>query len=78
MITKEKLALLQQAAKIVEADGLGGINTATNLVGEELALALLIAHLRIDFGSRKGYPADPLIDDKVTCIVTHHNLAKRY
>ena len=74
MKTKEKFALLQQAAKIIEVDGLAGINTATKLVGEETALSLLIAHLRVNFGSLKSYPADPIVDEKVLCVLRMHGL----
>lgn len=59
------IALLQDAAKKIEADGLEGIGSAVRLVGMPMALALAIAHLRRGFGSMEVWPPDPQIDEQV-------------
>lgn len=62
--------ILQQAAKLIEADGTEGLHATAQLVGMPAALALLITHLRRGYGSMSGgYPADPEIDTKVVRVL---------
>ncbi|MDP3963793.1 MAG: hypothetical protein Q8Q39_04835 [bacterium] len=62
---QHEAALLNKVAGIIEEDGVDGYRTATRLIGEEVANALLIAHLRRNFGSMETYPARPEIIDLV-------------
>lgn len=57
------------AAKAIESDGTEGFRKAINFVGTEVALALLLAHLRRNHGSMQGWPADPSIDTKVNKVL---------
>jgi ribA/ribD-fused uncharacterized protein len=59
------IALLQAAAKKIEADGIDGLNSAAQLIGLPSALALLVALLRRHYGSMDTWPADPDIDGRV-------------
>lgn len=74
MINPERVSQLQAAAKLIEVDGLDGIKTATRLVGEETALAILIAHLRINQGSMTSFPAPPGIEEAVIATLKEHAL----
>ena len=53
------------AAKAIESDGIGGFRKATEFVDDEVAFALVVAHLRRGYGSMGSWPADPDIDPKV-------------
>jgi len=53
------------AAKAIESDGVRGFWKASEIVGAEVALALVVAFLRRDFGSMDTWPAVPEIDLKV-------------
>ena len=57
--------ILHRAARIIEADGVDGYRSATRLVGEGAANALLIAHMRRNLGSTETYPARPEIATQV-------------
>ncbi|QQR78389.1 MAG: NADAR family protein [Candidatus Moraniibacteriota bacterium] len=57
--------LLQVAAQKIESDGYWGLGNAAKLVGMPTALAILIAHLRLERGSKDTWPADPIIDEQV-------------
>jgi ribA/ribD-fused uncharacterized protein len=67
-------ANLFKAAKIIEEDGIDGIDTAIILVGRKTATTLLISHLRRNLGSIDTFPADPEIDEKVKAILRGNNL----
>lgn len=57
---------IQAAARMVEHEGVDCFHTIKERVGEDVALALIIAHLRREFGGGKGgYPSDTSIDAKV-------------
>ncbi len=56
---------LQRAAKAIETDGIEGLYSAEKLVGMPTALALLITHLRRNYGSMQSWPADPQIDQQI-------------
>lgn len=61
------IALLQKAAKHIEADDMDGLQEAAALVGMPTALAILVAYQRVYYGSlKKGYPPDPMIDVRVS------------
>ena len=59
------IALLHAAAKMLETDGTEGFRSAVKLVGNDVALTLLIAQMRCRYGSIDTYPANPEIDGKV-------------
>jgi len=61
-MTKEKM---MEAAKAIEADGVDGFETATKIVGRDIAVGMLIVHLRANFGGRNSQPAKPSIDGAV-------------
>lgn len=61
--------VLQQAAKKIEVDGKEGCYSAAKLVGWEMATALLMTHVRRNFGSMETCPALPEIDDKVVGVL---------
>lgn len=65
-MTTKQIKMLQTAAMIIETDGAEGIQAAIQLVGENVAAALLIAHLRRGLGSMDTFPADDAIIEKVT------------
>ncbi len=56
---------LHAAARYIETDGDEGFQTASNVVGPDIAMALLIAHLRRGLGSMESFPPDEAIDGRV-------------
>jgi ribA/ribD-fused uncharacterized protein len=56
---------IHAAAKAIEKDGLEGLQHAQSLAGAHAALALAIAHARINCGSMGGWPPDPDITPRV-------------
>lgn len=48
-VTHDRATLLNEAAKKIEYDGTEGYQNAAALVGEDIATALLIAHIRHSF-----------------------------
>lgn len=73
----EKARLLEKlfkTVKIIEEEGISGIDTAIMIGGQDMALAVLITHLRRGFGSMSSFPADSKIDDKVLQILVDHKL----
>ncbi len=56
---------IQAAAKLIEADGDQGFWTTSQLYGEEIAIVLLVAHLRRSYGSMETHPASPEIERRV-------------
>lgn len=64
-----RIEQLQAAAKMIEADGTDAIKSATALVGEDVATALLISHLRRAYGSMDSFPANPNIDRRVNDVL---------
>ncbi len=59
------IGILQAAARHIEVDGIDGLLATEKLVGMPTALALLIAHLRRQYGAGDSFPASPAIDDRV-------------
>lgn len=74
MLSPDNLKELQAAAKIIESDAAGGIQLAIRIVGEDVAIAMLVLYLRISSGSTKSWPADPLIDNRVQDLLAQANL----
>jgi hypothetical protein len=70
------LANIFEAVRIIEQEGIGGINTAIDLVGKPTAVALLITHLRRALGSMNSYPADSNIDIEVKNILNDRGLSR--
>jgi len=66
---------LFKTVKVIEEEGIGGIQTAILIGGKNMALALLITHLRRELGSMNSFPADTKIDDEVLKILVDHKLA---
>ena len=56
---------IQTAARMIEHDGVECFHVVKERFGEDVALALVIACLRREFGGGKSYPSDPSIDAKV-------------
>ena len=57
MFTQNELTKIHSAAKIIEEDGVEGINTAAASVGPAIAMAMLIMHVRRNLGSASTFPA---------------------
>ena len=77
MLSREDLKRIQEGIKILEIDGLDGISTASNILGIEGAIAVLIAITRVELGSKKTYPPDLRIDDKITALLIKQRLVHR-
>lgn len=56
---------MQDAAKMIEVDADEAFRTVTERYGEDVAMLLLIAHLRRSYGAMDRYPPDPAINRKV-------------
>lgn len=76
MIDSHTLLRLHEAAKKIEIDGMEAFYTANAMVGEEVAMALLIAHLRRNLGSTQGFPPDPAIRTQVDALLRKEDLIK--
>ncbi|MBM3272253.1 hypothetical protein FJY94_03185 [Candidatus Kaiserbacteria bacterium] len=74
MIDSHSLLRLHAAATKIEVDGIEAIRTVTTMVGEEVAVALLIAHLRRSLGSTQKYPPDPTIRTRVDTLLRTEGL----
>lgn len=57
---------LQSAAKSIEADGIEAYRSVADRCGRDVALALLVSHLRHQLGSDRSFPPDPEIDERVS------------
>lgn len=68
----KKLQTLHRAATMIEVDGIDAIKAATRLVGEEVATALVIAHIRRGLGSMDRYPARAGIETETNEILRQH------
>lgn len=68
---------IHAAAKAIEADGIEGFNKARQIIGDEVAFALLVAHIRRGYGSMGSWPADPDIDPKTNGLLSE-NLPEMY
>jgi hypothetical protein len=66
---KALLGNYHEAAKILEEDGIEGIDSAAAIVGPQIALAMLLSQLRIKAGSIKAFPAPREIDEAVNKIL---------
>lgn len=64
--SEHRLDELMSAAKSIEADGIEAFQSVTDRCGRDIALALLVAHLRHQLGSDRSFPPDPEIDDRVS------------
>lgn len=47
---------LHAAASIIRADGVDGIQSATRLVGHDVAMGMLVLHLRQAYNPEGGWP----------------------
>ncbi len=64
-----KLEQYHRAAQLIEENGLEGVNSASNLIGTEMAILLLVVHFRRNLGSMETYPAREGIKEKVNEIL---------
>lgn len=60
------LQQMQEAAKLIEIDGVEAYHTTVSRFGLEVAQLLLVAHLRRCFGAMDSYPPNPEIESQVT------------
>lgn len=70
----QRLDHLFLASKIIEQDGIDGLESAAKLVDKQIAVAFLVAYTRRNLGSAKSYPANPEIDEKVKQLLLNNNL----
>ena len=68
------LERLQQAAKIIEVEGISGYPLVVRSFGEEVASAVLVAHLRVTMGSMESFPPNPQIDERVKALLESKNI----
>ncbi|NTW22697.1 hypothetical protein HGA34_04135 [Candidatus Falkowbacteria bacterium] len=68
----EKLVLsieeMNEAARLVEIDGIEAYATVSKVYGEETAMLLIVAHLRRAHGSMDGFPPDPPVKEIVDTV----------
>lgn len=70
MMTKKRLTQFHEAAKMIEADGIEAYYSVCERFGEDIAGALLIAHLRRAWGSMKGgWPPSPELVEEVNRVL---------
>lgn len=74
MITAMTTGEMQHAAKLIEVDGVEALQTVTQLYGRDIAMVLLVAHIRRGEGSMDSYPSDPGIDARVEEVLRRNNL----
>lgn len=68
---------LFKAALLIERDGIDAAHTVIDLVGEDVAIALIIAHTRRQLTSAPKFqylPLDPQINVEITEILKKNNL----
>jgi hypothetical protein len=71
VVTTEQL---HSAAKTIRADGIEGIQTASQLVGRDIALGMLILFLRMQHNKDGGWPDLPDTTGKVNEILAREGL----
>jgi len=70
---------LSRAAYLIEKDGIDAVLKTIDLVGEDVAIALLIAHIRRQLTAPpewKYLPLDPQINVEIMKILIKNNLIK--
>ena len=68
---------LFKAALLIEREGTDAAHTVIDLVGEDVAIALIIAHIRRQLTSSPNFkylPLDPQINVEITKILNDNNL----
>src|SRR3989338_6603855 len=65
---------LHTAAKIIRADGVDGIQSASRLVGRDVALGMLILFLRQTHNENRGWPDSEDTEEKVNEILQREGL----
>jgi len=68
-MTPERLRQLHEAAKFIEIDRVEAIRTTTAIVGEDVAMALLVAHIRRNLGSTDTFPCRDGIIEEVNSVL---------
>jgi len=59
---------------MIEASGIGGMDVATDLAGEEIAMAILIAKMRAGFKDHQPRPSDVEVKSAVNDILMSRGL----
>jgi hypothetical protein len=62
---KDLISEMQQAAKLIELDGLDAFQTVAAKYGKSIAVALLVAHMRRSHGSMDVSEPHPNLDEEV-------------
>ncbi|MBI5138734.1 MAG: hypothetical protein HZA95_02970 [Candidatus Vogelbacteria bacterium] len=75
MLNSEQISRIHRAAKLIEEEGSEGLLSASVIVGEGVATALLISHLRRSLGSMDTYPARPEIEQETNAILDSLRIA---
>ncbi|TSC83245.1 MAG: hypothetical protein G01um101419_75 [Parcubacteria group bacterium Gr01-1014_19] len=68
------LAQMQEAAKLIEIDGVEAYQTVCRKFGEQVAQLVLVAHLRRSYGSTDSYPPNPSINPAVEVFLRKHGI----
>ena len=72
--TRQYIAQIQEAVKILETDGVEGFRTASDIIGQDLSLVVLVTLLRIGFGSIEQCPPDVAINQEVEKVLLEAGL----
>ncbi len=73
----QEIKNLLRAAYLIETDGVYAVNKTVTLVGKDVAIALIIAHIRrqiLSSSENKYSPFDPQINVEITEILKKNNL----
>ena len=74
MIFENKLSNYHDAAKMIETDGIEAYHTVSERFGNDIASALLIAHIRRNLGSMDTFPAKEEVVSQTNEILNKHGL----
>lgn len=73
-MTRARLAELQEAAKMIEVDGVEGYHSCARRFGRDVADALVVAHVRRARGALQSYPPPERVAAGTNRILTTHGL----
>lgn len=63
LLSEEQAAKIHRAAKLLQEDGIEAIESAAKIVGEDVALAMLVLFVRIGIAGQGRYPIDSSLED---------------
>jgi hypothetical protein len=75
MLSLDRVRELQLAVKKIEADGEEALDAVTRLVGEDIAVALLIMHVRRQVGNTEFWPTDAEVAEKTEQFLLDRSIA---